>query len=71
MPTYTYRNTETGEEWTEIRKISESKDGIDGVKIIQVIGTPRMTDPSLSTKRAQDFYDKVIAPKKKFYKDLV
>lgn len=70
MPTYSYRNTETGDEWTEIRKIDERLDGVDGKKIILMISAPKQADPTLSTSRGQDFYDKVIAPKKRYYPDL-
>ena len=37
MPLYSYKNTETGEEWEEWRTISRRKDGVDGVKIIQTL----------------------------------
>lgn len=71
MPWYRYLNTETGEEFEEFRTISAMEDGVDGVKIqLLMNGCPSIADRSLSTKKGQDFYDKVIAPKKKFHPGL-
>jgi len=70
MPTYNYENTETGETWSEYRNMDQRLDGVDGKKIILVLSAPKQTDPSLSTKKAQDFYDKVIAPKKRYHPGL-
>lgn len=71
MPFYRYLNTETGEEWEDFRPISRMEDGVDGIKIKLLInGCPPIADRSLSTKKGQDFYDKVIAPKKKYHPGL-
>lgn len=70
MPLYTYENLETGETWTEFRKMDDRLNGVDGKKIILCLTAPKQMDPSLSTKKGQDFYDKVIAPKKKWHKGL-
>lgn len=67
MPLYRYENTETGETWEEMRLVKDRLDGVDGKKIILCLSMPRQTDPSLSTSRGQDFYDKVLAPKKAFH----
>lgn len=67
MPLYSYENTETGETWTEFRTMAQRLDGVDGKKIILCLTTPKQTDPSLSTKRAQDFSDKVLQPMKKWH----
>lgn len=67
MPTYTYRNTITGEEWSEVRRIEDRLNGVDGRRIILLLSTPHVADPSTSTKRRYDFHDKVIEPMKKKY----
>lgn len=40
MPEYNYRNNETGEEWTETRQMSARLDGVDGVKVVQLVSRP-------------------------------
>lgn len=67
MPIYTYRNTETGEEWSDIRKYEDRYDGVDGEKIVLLLPLTRRTDPDVSDKRRMDFHKKVIEPMKKNY----
>lgn len=70
MPTYRYRNIQTGEEWEEIRKVDERLDGVDGVSVEMVLSTPRLRDYTLLHHKGQDFYDKVIQPKKAAFPTL-
>lgn len=65
MPTYTYRNTETGEEWTEVRSLSTRLDGVDGKRIIQVLCAPKTRDYSFDHKRQERFNEKVLDPIRK------
>lgn len=54
MPTYKYRDTETGREWEEFRTMSQRLDGVDGEKIIQV---PGMTGSPMNQEAAQRHAD--------------
>jgi len=67
MPMYSYMNTETNEEWSEIRSMDEADDGVDGVKIIRVLSAPNIfpSEPAEGLKRGADFQKNIMEPKLK------
>lgn len=59
MPIYTYKNVETGERWDEFRKIENMEDGCNET-IKLCLSAPRFADPTISSKREEDFNAKVL-----------
>jgi hypothetical protein len=46
MPTYTFRNNKTGEEWTEIMNMSEREEVLKDKDIEQlIVSAPPLVDP--------------------------
>ena len=66
-PTYSYLNTETGEEWEEIRPMSNRLDGVDGVKIVQTLrpskGGYLNHEKAEKLKKLDHFHRDVLGPK--------
>lgn len=69
MPMFTYRIKSTGEVFQEFRHPSDDPDDIvdNEIERIFVLASPKQKDHTINTKRGQDFYDKIIAPKKKHH----
>lgn len=66
MPTYTYKNTKTGEEWSEFRFISEMEDGVDGVEVIILPSAPTVFPSSAGydvQKKADKWRSDFLQPK--------
>lgn len=50
MPSYNYKNLETGETWTETRSMANRLDGVDGVRVVQMPSRPADTKTELHAK---------------------
>ena len=67
MPTYSFRNKETGEEFDEIMSISKlDQYKIDNPQLEQLLGTPPIGDPiRLGMKKPDDTFRDILKQIKK------
>jgi len=67
MPTYSFRNKETGEEFDEIMSISKlDQYKIDNPNLEQLLGTPPLGDPvRLGMKKPDDTFRDILKQIKK------
>ena len=67
MPTYSFRNKETGEEFDEIMSISKlDQYKIDNPHLEQLLGTPPLGDPvRLGLKKPDDTFRDILKQIKK------
>jgi hypothetical protein len=65
LPTYSYRDNDTGREWNDFRPMSSRDDGVDGVKIVRLLSAPNIF-PSESgheqVAKTEKFREKILNP---------